>query len=183
MSYVHQNLPVTDFPPEPANIGKYLVPPPTTVPNVVGLPEDAAVAKLREAKLNASVEPIPSLEPAGIVVRQSVAGGATVRQGSFVTIYISTGELPIGPLPNLTGLTMDEASEIVSAFELDTGVKVNLSQQEIATTNQSLVGRIVQTNPPPASEVQGVVDVVVFIGVLQGPQSPPTTTTTTPPSP
>jgi hypothetical protein len=78
---------------------------------------------------------------------------------------------------------MDEASEIVSAFELDTGVKVNLSQQEIATTNQSLVGRIVQTNPPPASEVQGVVDVVVFIGVLQGPQSPPTTTTTTPPSP
>jgi membrane peptidoglycan carboxypeptidase len=183
MSYVHQNLPVTDFPPEPANIGKYLVPPPTTVPNVVGLPEDAAVAKLREAKLNASVEPIPSLEPAGIVVRQSVAGGATVRQGSFVTIYVSTGELPIGPLPNLTGLTMDEASEIVSAFELDTGVKVNLSQQEIATTNQSLVGRIVQTNPPPASEVQGVVDVVVFIGVLQGPQSPPTTTTTTPPSP
>ncbi|HSK06191.1 MAG TPA: transglycosylase domain-containing protein [Acidimicrobiia bacterium] len=179
MSYVHQNLPVTDFPPEPANIGKYLVPPPTTVPNVVGLPEDAAVAKLREAKLNASVENIPSLQPAGIVVRQSVGGGATVRQGSFVTIYVSTGELPVGPLPNLTGLTMEEAVEIMRAFELDTGVRANLTEQQIGTTNQALVGRIVQTDPPPASPVQGEVNVVVFIGVLQG--SPPPTTAPPPP--
>jgi membrane peptidoglycan carboxypeptidase len=179
MSYVHQNLPVTDFPPEPANIGQYLVPPPTTVPNVVGLPEKEAIAELREAKLNASVEDIPSLEPAGIVVRQSVGGGATVRQGSFVTIYVSTGELPTGPLPNLTGLTMDEALEIASAFELDTGVRINLTQQEVATSNQDLVGRIVDTDPPPASEVQGAVDVVAFIGVFQEP--PPETTTTTVP--
>ncbi|HEX6147287.1 MAG TPA: transglycosylase domain-containing protein [Acidimicrobiia bacterium] len=179
MSYVHQNLPVTDFPPEPANIGKYLVPPPTTVPNVVGLPRDAAIAELREAKLNASVVDIPSLQPAGTVVRQSVGGGATVRQGSFVTIYVSTGELPVGPLPNLTGLTMEEAVEIMSAFELDTGVKANLTQQEIGTTNQALVGRIVQTNPPPATEVQGEINVIVFIGVLQG--NPPPTTAPPPP--
>jgi membrane peptidoglycan carboxypeptidase len=178
MSYVHEGLPVTEFPPEPANIGQYLVPPPTTVPNVIGLPEDDAVAKLRGAKLNASVQRIPSLEPAGIVVRQSASGGSTVKQGSFVTIYVSTGELPSGPLPNLTGLTMDEALEIVSAFELDTGVRVSLSQQEVPTSNESLVGRIVDTDPPPASEVQGEVGVVVFIGVFEEP--PPETTTTVP---
>jgi penicillin-binding protein 1A len=179
MSYVHQDLPVTDFPPEPANIGQYLVPPPTTVPNVIGLPEDDAVAELRGAKLNASVQRIPSLQPAGIVVRQSAAGGSTVKQGSFVTIYVSTGELPSGPLPNLTGLTMDEALEIVSAFELDTGVRISLSQQEVPTSNESLIGRIVDTDPPPASEVQGEVGVVAFIGVFQEP--PPETTTTTVP--
>jgi penicillin-binding protein 1A len=178
MSYVHEGLPVTEFPPEPANIGQYLVPPPTTVPNVIGLPEDDAVAKLRGAKLNASVQRIPSLEAAGIVVRQSASGGSTVKQGSFVTIYVSTGELPSGPLPNLTGLTMDEALEIVSAFELDTGVRVSLSQQEVPTSNESLVGRIVDTDPPPASEVQGEVGVVVFIGVFEEP--PPETTTTVP---
>jgi len=181
MTYVHQNLPVTDFPPEPANIDKYLVPPPTTVPNVVGLPEDAAKAELREAKLNASVEQIPSLEPAGIVVRQSVAGGATVKQGSFVTIYVSTGELPIGVLPNLTGLTIDEALEIVAAFELDTGVKINLIQQNQPTDNQTLIGRIVATNPPAATQVQGVIDVVALIGVAPGAPPPTTTTTTTTP--
>jgi penicillin-binding protein 1A len=181
MTYVHQNLPVTDFPPEPANINKYLVPPPTTVPDVVGLPEDAAKAELREAKLNASVEQIPSLEPAGIVVRQSVAGGATVKQGSFVTIYVSTGELPIGVLPNLTGLTIDEALEIVAAFELDTGVKINLIQQNQPTDNQTLIGRIVATNPPAATQVQGVIDVVALIGVAPGAPPPTTTTTTTTP--
>jgi penicillin-binding protein 1A len=181
MSYVHQNLPVTDFPPEPANIGQYLVPPPTTVPNVIGLPENSAVAKLREAKLNASVQRIPSLQPAGTVVRQSVGGGATVRQGSFVTIYVSTGELPAGPLPNLTGLTMEEAVEIMSAFELDTGVRANLTEQQIGTTNQALVGRVVQTDPPPATGVQGEVNVVVFIGVLQ--DNPPPTTAPPPPPP
>jgi serine/threonine-protein kinase len=129
--------------------------------------------------LNASVQRIPSLQPAGIVVRQSAAGGSTVKQGSFVTIYVSTGELPSGPLPNLTGLTMDEALEIVSAFELDTGVRISLSQQEVPTSNESLIGRIVDTDPPPASEVQGEVGVVAFIGVFQEP--PPETTTTTVP--
>ena len=87
MTYVHDGLPVTDFPPEPGNIKKWLVPPPTTVPDVVGLSEDDAEAELRQAKLNASVEEVPSLEPEGIVVNQSPGGGSTVRQGSFVTIY------------------------------------------------------------------------------------------------
>ncbi len=178
MSYVHQGLPVTDFPPEPENIGKYLVPPPTTVPNVIGLTESDAEAELREAKLNASASSIPSLEPAGTVVNQSPGGGATVRQGSFVNIYISTGEIPVGALPNLTNLTFDEALEIVRAFELETGVMVNLTQQEAPTPNQDLVGRIVTTTPAPAAQVTGAVDVIAFVGVLQ--EAPPATTTTVP---
>jgi penicillin-binding protein 1A len=171
MSYVHQGLPVTQFPAEPGNIGQYLVPPPTTVPSVVGLTVGQAEARLREAKLNASVSEVPSLEPAGIVVSQSVAAGATVKQGSFITIYVSTGELPVGVLPNLTGLTVEEALEIIGTFEQETGVKVTLTTQPVATTNQSLVGRIVQTDPPPASNVQGSIQVVAFIGEL--PTAPP----------
>ncbi len=147
------------------------MPPPTTVPDVIGLSENDAEAELREAKLNASVEEVPSLEPKGIVVNQSPGGGSTVRQGSFVTIYVSTGEIPTGALPNLTGLTFDEALEIVRSFELDTGVRVNLIQENIGTTDPALVGRIVTTNPPPATAVQGAVDVLALIGVLQ--EAPP----------
>ncbi len=181
MTYVHAGLPVTDFPPEPGNISKWLVPPPTTVPNVIGLTESDAEAELRQAKVNASVEPIPSLEPAGIVVNQSPGGGATVRQGSFVTIYVSTGEIPAGALPNLTGLTFEEALEIVRSFELDSGVRVNLVQQNTGTTDPAMVGRIVNTNPPPATAVQGAVDVVALIGVLQEAPPPTAPTTTAPP--
>ena len=182
MTYVHDGLPVTDFPPEPGNINKWLVPPPTTVPDVVGLSEDDAEAELRQAKLNASAQEVPSLEPEGIVVNQSPGGGSTVRQGSFVNIYVSSGEIPTGALPNLSGLTFDEALEIVRSFELDTGVRVNLIQENIGTTDPALVGRIVTTNPPPATAVQGAVDVLALIGVLEEePPPPPKSPTTTAP--
>jgi serine/threonine-protein kinase len=148
---------------------------------VIGLSEDDARAELREARLNASVEEVPSLEPEGIVVNQSPGGGSTVRQGSFVSIYVSTGEIPSGALPNLTGLTFDEALEIVRSFELDTGVRVNLIQENTGTPDPALVGRIVNTNPPPASAVEGAVDVVAFIGVLEEAPPPKAPTTTAPP--
>jgi membrane peptidoglycan carboxypeptidase len=179
MTYVHKDLPVVDFPPEPDNIEKYLVPPPTTVPTVVGLTLSEAKARLLEAKLNFTVQEIPSLEPEGIVVNQSVAAGATVRQGSFVTIWVSTGEIPIGNMPDLAGLTIDEAVELLTEFELETGVKVTLTEQKVPTSDKGMVGRIVETDPPAGAELEGAPQVVAFVGELAA----PTTTTTTVPAP
>jgi penicillin-binding protein 1A len=177
MAYVHEGLPVVEFPEEPENIGKYLVPPPTTVPSVVGLTVSQAKARLAEAKLNASVVEIASLEPEGTVVNQSVGAGATVRQGSFVTIWVSTGETPVGALPDLSGLTFDDALDLLRDFELETGVRITLTQQKIGTSDQNLVGKIVETNPPAGAGLEGAAQVVAFIGEFQE----PTTTTTTVP--
>jgi serine/threonine-protein kinase len=119
---------------------------------------------------------VPSLEPAGTVVNQSPGGGATVRQGSFVTIYISTGEIPVAPLPSLLGLTFDQAVEAVRAYEIETGVRVNLIQSEVPTTNPAQVGVILATEPPPGTVIQGAVDVIARIGVLgaaPAPTAPP----------
>jgi membrane peptidoglycan carboxypeptidase len=178
MGYVHEGLPVVEFPVEPENIEKYLVPPPTTVPSVVGLTVSQAKARLAEAKLNASVVEIASLEPEGTVVNQSVGAGATVRQGSFVTIWVSTGETPVGALPDLSGLTFDDALDLLREFELETGVRITLTQQTIATSDQNLVGKIVETNPPAGAGLEGAAQVVAFIGEFQ---QPTTTTTTTVP--
>lgn len=169
MAYVHQGLPVTGFPPEPGNIEEYLVPPPTTVPSVVGLERAEAVSRLRAAKLNASIEEVPSLEPAGIVVGQSIEAGATVRQGSYVTIRVSTGEMPVGQMPNLAGLTFEEALDVVREFELATGVRITLVQQQTPTSDPNQVGRILSTNPPAGFTVEGSVQVAAFVGVLQPP--------------
>ncbi|MDP9144460.1 MAG: PASTA domain-containing protein [Actinomycetota bacterium] len=179
MSYVHEGLPVTQFPPEPENIEEYMVPPPTTVPSVVGLTVSEAKSRLSEAKLNPSVVEIASLEPKGIVINQSVGAGATVRQGSFVTIWVSTGEIPVGDLPDLAGMTVEEALDVIREFELDTGVKINLTQQKVGTPNQDLVDRIIETNPPAGSSLEGSAQVVAFVGEFQEPA--PTTTTTTVP--
>jgi len=167
MTIVMEGLPVSQFPADPANIEDYLVPPPTTVPTVVGLEVSAATRRLRQdAKLNVTVEEVPSLEPIGIVVRQSPDAGAVVPQGTFVTLYVSNGETPIGALPNFIGMTLEAANEAVLQFELDTGVKLTLVPQDIAVGNPNQVGIIVQTNPAPGTEIGAAANVVVSIGVL-----------------
>jgi len=166
MSYVLQDLPVTQFPPEPANIDQYLVPPSTQVPSVVGLERGAAVSRLREAKLNSSAVEIASLEPAGLVVNQSVAPGATVNQGTVITIWVSTGETPVGQMPALIGMTVEDALVAINAFELETGVKLSMVTQRTTVTDASQVDRIVSTDPAPGQPLEGTVQLVVFVGQL-----------------
>jgi len=166
MSYVMQDLPITEFPPEPSNIEKYLVPPSTQVPLVVGLELEEAKLRLRDAKLNMVVVEIGSLEPVGIVVNQDLEPGVTVRQGSTLTIWVSTGETPVGTMPTLIGMTVEEALVVIREFELETGVKLSLVQQKTDVTDPSLVNRIVATAPAPGDPVEGTVQLVALVGQL-----------------
>ena len=165
MTIVTEGLPETQFPAEPDNIEDYLVPPKTDVPNVISLEEGSAVRRLRDAKLNVSVRDVPSLEPAGIVVRQSIGGGATVDQGTTVTIWVSNGETPVAPLPSFSGLRVEEANELIEDFEIETGVRITLVLDTIEVANLSFVDRIYQTNPPAGAEIIESASIVAFIGV------------------
>ena len=166
MSYVLQDIPVSSFPDEPANIDDYLKPPPTIVPSVVGLEEKEAIKRLKESKLNVSVVEVPSLEPEGQVVLQSVEPGASIPQGSVVTINVSTGEIPEGPIPNFVGMTFDEALEEARKFEETTGVKLSLFSENVEVTDSALVGKVVSTTPAPGAKIIGQGSVTLFIGVL-----------------
>jgi serine/threonine-protein kinase len=169
MNIVMDGVPVSQFPEDPPNIRDYQVPPQTDVPVVVGLLLEDAETVLRAAFLNHEIIEIPSLDPAGTVVSQSPEPGTTLTQGSFVTIYVSTGETPTGPLPNLVGLTFDEALVVIEEFELATGVLVNLFQQKVVVVDPSRVNRIVSTNPNPGTPITESATVTVFIGQLPGP--------------
>jgi penicillin-binding protein 1A len=172
MNIVTEGLPEAQFPAEPSNIDDYLIPPPTQVPTVVGLEEGVAIRRLREAKLTVGVEEIASLEPAGIVVRQSRAAGSTVPQGTGVTIWVSNGETPTGALPDFSGLTLDEALVVAEEFATATNVRLTLVSQNMETTDPNLIGRIIETNPPAGSEVSAAASIAVFIGV-EAPPPPP----------
>ncbi|HEX6287532.1 MAG TPA: transglycosylase domain-containing protein, partial [Acidimicrobiia bacterium] len=166
MTIVTEGLPETQFPPEPDNIEEYLVPPKTDVPNVISLEEGAAVNDLREAKLNVAVAEIASLEPEGTVVRQSIGGGATVDQGTTVTIWVSNGEVPVASLPRFTDMTFEEAVALAEEFTLETNVQLSLVQEEYELSDPSRVGIIVRTNPRPGTQITESATVVVFVGVL-----------------
>ncbi len=169
MNIVTVDLPESQFPEEPGNIREFLIPPKTTVPIVVGLSESAAEEKLtKDAKLNVTILEVPSLEPSGIVVAQSIEPGTTVDQGSVVTIYVSNGETPVTALPSMIGLTVEEALELAAELELETGVKLTLVPSSIETEDPNLVGKIAATNPPPGTEITASATISVLIGQLGG---------------
>ena len=164
MTYVHRDLPINEFAAEPENIRKYLFPPATTVPSVVGFELDEAEEKLREAKLNITIEEVASLEPAGFVVAQSHEAGSSIGQGTFIIVQVSTGETPTGVLPSFTGLTVAQAIVVIREFETTTGVKVSIFEQRTPTSDPDLVGKIVSTNPPAGTVIEGSGQVIFFVG-------------------
>ena len=165
MTIALEGLPESQFPAEPANIGDYLTPPQTVIPVVVGLEQDEAEKLLRiEARLNVEVVEVSSLEPVGIVVNQSLAPGELVEQGEFVTIYVSTGEIPVAPMPNLIGLTVLEAIEAVNLFELNTGVRLTLVVQKVGVGDPALVDKIISSNPGAGSQITQFATVLLSVG-------------------
>ncbi len=166
MTTVTEDLPETQFPAEPANIEDYLVPPYTQVPVVVGLTEDEAVKKLKEeARLRVGVEIVPSLEPVGLVVNQSLEAGSSVPEGSFITIYVSNGETPVGNLPDFRGMNFEQAMEAVRGFELTTGVKLTLLTEGVFVDDPALVNIIISSDPQPLARIVEASTVVVTLGV------------------
>src|SRR5690606_26312418 len=160
--------PESDFPPEPPGTDEYLAPPKTTVPLVVGLGRDAAIARLRDANLNVTVSDRPSIEPEGQVFAQSIGAGGEVEVGTAVNISVSTGEPPVGELPSLVGQTFEEALNTLRAFEEETGVLVNLSRVDQPVGDPGQVGRILATSPEPGAEVAYGVTVTATVGVEGG---------------
>jgi eukaryotic-like serine/threonine-protein kinase len=119
-----------------------------------------------------SVQSIDSTEPAGTVVRQSIGAGATVPQGTTVTIWVSTGVAPVAPLPDFRGMTFEEAQEAAEQFTFDTNVLLNLVREEVPVQDQNQIGRVVGTNPDPGTAIEESAQVVLQIGV-QAPPPPP----------
>lgn len=169
MSIVLQGLPQTQFPEDPPNVRDYLIPPPTFVPIVVGLEQDEAEKLLRiEARLNVAVVEVASLEPAGLVVAQDIPPGTEIQQGEIVTIYVSTGETPVAPMPNLIGMTYQQALATVQSFELNTGVKLTLVVSEVETEDPGQVDKIIDTSPSPGTQITESAVVTLFVGRLPG---------------
>jgi membrane peptidoglycan carboxypeptidase len=75
------------------------VPETARVPDVVGLDQAEAVRTLVDAHFTPLLQPVPSVQPAGIVVGQSPAGGTNTLAGGIVTIQVSTGVAPPPPAP------------------------------------------------------------------------------------
>jgi beta-lactam-binding protein with PASTA domain/predicted Ser/Thr protein kinase len=134
-----------------------------TVPNVVGLNDQAALAALGNAGLSGTEVQRDSTEPQGKVLSQSPAAGKQVARGSQVTIFASTGAITV---PSVIGQTRKAA---VSALK-KAGFVPAVTEEN--TTDPTQVGVVISEFPPGGSRGQRGDTVTVSVGI-----SSPTTTT------
>ena len=96
----------------------------TRIPNVVGLTKEEAVELLTQAGFNANISEVSSDEvDKGIVISQDPEGDVQAEEGSYVTIEVSKGPDLSGKteMPNLIGMTEQEARNTLNAFGLKAG--------------------------------------------------------------
>ena len=147
---------------------------PISVPSVVGVPYDQAVAELERAGLQTNRVEVSSDLAEGLVARQEPGGGSQARSGSTVTLYVSRGPDTVA-VPDVTQMdvaiaqtTLENARFRVRIREEDTS---DLTQDGIVLAQDPLaeaqarpgsivtlyVGRFVEEEPeeeepPPPPE-------------------------------
>ena len=145
------DLPVKTFP-DPPPLSK------AQVPDVVGRPVDEAERILRQAEFQIQARSVTSHEPGGTVLRQNPAGGKSLEVGAAVVVTVSDGRGAPPGMPNLVGMTEQEASNTLAAAGL-LG-----TAQDVPVSNPDLYGVVVSQDPPPGTPLDQVGDIFVEIG-------------------
>src|ERR1700731_862534 len=132
-----------------------------TVPNVEGLPQDAATTAITAVKLTGGTvtQQISNTVAGGNVISQDPASGSSMPQGSQVNLVISSGPQMV-TVPNVEGLTQDAATTAITAAKLTGGT---VTQQ---TSNTVATGKVITEAPPSGNSVaQGSrVNLVISLG-------------------
>jgi beta-lactam-binding protein with PASTA domain/tRNA A-37 threonylcarbamoyl transferase component Bud32 len=142
-----------------------------TVPDVVGLSQSSAEARLEDLGLGVSVDQQESEEPEGEVIAQSPGGGTRVDQEARVTITVSSGPKQV-KVPDVTGLAPGAAASRLRAAGLSP------TSRERPTTNPDEDGVVLEQRPGSGTEVDSGSSVVIVVGRFeeqqeQDPQTAP----------
>jgi len=127
-----------------------------TVPQLSGLGEDDALAVLQDLdlKFNRSLQPSADFA-AGLVIETDPPALSQVEAGSFVTVIISTGAQQF-PMPNLEGMSLQDAQELLAANGLLTGTITE-------TADETEAGTVIQQDPRPGNDVPPGVEVNLVV--------------------
>jgi beta-lactam-binding protein with PASTA domain len=101
-----------------------------TVPNVIGLREDAAAVRIHDRGLDVLPRTAPSTRPPSIVFAEKPGPGTQLDKGQAVTIFISSGRLAV---PDVTGLPLTDAEQKLNARGFKVEVKRIASSQPKGT--------------------------------------------------
>jgi serine/threonine-protein kinase len=99
------------------------------IPDVVGYEEDIARNLIEAAGLAVSVDSAQTAAPKGVVVNTRPPAGRALVPGTRVTLVVSVGA-PIIRIPDLTGLTLEEARATLEQAGLTLGTYFRRSSDQ-----------------------------------------------------
>ena len=152
-------------------------PAPVPVPNVKGLSLDDATRELEQngfITLNPPISQTSNSVPSGQVIRTDPPAGKSVAINTPINIYVSSGAQTI-PMPSKIGETTARAKAELEA----SGLTVSILNR----IDDANVGRVVDQNPEPGTQVPPNSNVVLTVGIASSTPSTtgaPSTTTTSP---
>lgn len=144
----------------------------STVPDVRGKQEKAAVDQLTGLGFQTTVKRSASSKQKGIVVSQAPAAGVTAARGATVTLVVSNGQKPV-TVPAVVGLDQNAAVQKLTA--------ANLVPQIHNASSTRPKGTVFAQKPPAGTEVDksSKVTINVSSGSGGGGTTTPNTTTVT----
>ncbi|HUF01011.1 MAG TPA: Stk1 family PASTA domain-containing Ser/Thr kinase [Gaiellaceae bacterium] len=130
---------------------------PITVPSVVGVPYEQAVAELNRAGLQAVRVDESSDLPEGSVTRQDPRGGSETSRGTTVTLYVSRG-------PDTTAVPDVTATDVAIAQATleSAGFRWRIRFED--TTDQTQDGIVLSQDPAGESQARPNAIVTLFVG-------------------
>ncbi|NMI00528.1 Stk1 family PASTA domain-containing Ser/Thr kinase [Pseudonocardia acidicola] len=130
-----------------------------TVPDVVGQQKEAARAQVVAANLLADLQPTESkVEDIGKIVRTEPSGNTQIAERSRVTLFYGQGPAQAA-VPPLVGRTVTDAEQQLQSRGLTLG-----DQTEQETSDPTMVGKIISSNPAAGENAPGGSAVAVVIG-------------------
>ncbi len=152
-------MPVEYFPaPSPPQSG--------TIPDVVGLRSLEAQKTLAEANFTPLVEKVHSTEPLNTVIEQAPAAGGSAVLGSLVTLTVSDGIAPKAKIPDVVGLSEDDATAALEAA----GFVVEVAYVDV--TDGTEEGIVLSQTPAVGEKADAGTTVTIEVGRLAPPPSP-----------
>ena len=132
--------------------------PQVAVPQVVGDPEQTAVAKIAQAKLTSTKVTAPSdTVPEGEVISQDPAAGTKVEEGTAVELTVSTGPSAV-TVPDVSGRTLSEATVLLEDLGLEVG------DTEKVDDPQTEKDVVIDSNPGSGTSVSPGTTIVLRVG-------------------
>ena len=137
-------------------------PPQSTVPNVLGMTADEAIATLRDAGFNWALRPVDSTKKKDTVATQAPAPGASAELGLSIQLGISTGVAPKEKVPDVVGLTSVAARETLS----DAGFEVRTVTKDVRKPEDD--GIVLSQSPASGTPAADGSTVTITVGKRSG---------------